>query len=129
MAKKMAHHFLSNFTIFTIGHSTTTLRASVYSLLGSLGEPCAVKHCTDLFASHMAENGNPIHPDIRSAVYATVASHGDMGTFEQLMSLYMATDAADERVRLLASLGKFPNEHVRGMAQHFAISVSVRLVN
>jgi len=101
----------------------------VYSLLGSLGEPCALKHCTDLFASHVTENGTPIHPDIRSAVYSTVGSHGDMTTFEQFMSLYMATEAADERVRLLACLGKFPDEHVRGMAQHFAISVGFRLVS
>lgn len=69
--------------------------------------------------------GTPIDPDMRSAVYSTVSCHGNMLTFDQLKNIYMATDVAEERVRLLACLGKTKDEQARSKAEEFVISVSL----
>jgi len=106
-------------------HSTRTLRNSVYSLLGLIGDLCTMKRCANLFTK-LVNNGTVIHPDIRSAVYSTVSSHGNMITFEQLKNLYMGTDVADERVRLLVALGKCRDDEVRSKALEFSISDAVR---
>ena len=47
-----------------------------------------------------------------------------MLTFDQLKNVYMATDVAEERVRLLACFGKTKDEQARSKAEEFVISVS-----
>ena len=78
---------------------------------------------THLF-NKLVDEGIQIDPDIRSAVYSTVSCHGNALTFEQLKNIYMATDVADERVRLLACIGKSKDDQARGKAQEFILSVS-----
>lgn len=106
-------------------HSKRILRNSVYSLLGVLGVPAIVTKFKAMFSNMVNEN-TPIDPEIRSAVYTTVSYHGDITTFEQLKNVYLSTDIADERIKLMYAMGKTKDSDVLEKYLNFAISDDVR---
>ncbi|CAF3381776.1 unnamed protein product [Rotaria sp. Silwood1] len=59
---------------------------------------------------------NPIDPNIRAAVYLTVAKTGNQQIFDQLKSLYLKADTQEERLILLNALSHFDNESLQDQA-------------
>ncbi|CAF3083526.1 unnamed protein product [Rotaria socialis] len=62
---------------------------------------------------------NFMDPNIRGAVYLTVAKTGNQRTFDQLKSLYMKSDAQEERLILLNALSHFDDESLQYKALDF----------
>ncbi|CAF3572265.1 unnamed protein product [Rotaria sp. Silwood1] len=57
-----------------------------------------------------------INPNIRAAIYLTVAKTGNQETFEQLKSLYRKADTQEESIRLLTALCCFDDEIIQQQA-------------
>ncbi|CAF1087773.1 unnamed protein product [Rotaria magnacalcarata] len=62
---------------------------------------------------------NFMDPNIRGAVYLTVAKRGNQRTFDQLKSLYLKSDAQEERLILLNALSRFDDESLQYQALDF----------
>ncbi|CAF1131754.1 unnamed protein product [Adineta steineri] len=60
-----------------------------------------------------------INPNIRAAIYLTVAKTGNQQTFDQLKSLYLKADTQEERIRLLTALCRFDDEYFQRQALIF----------
>jgi len=62
------------------------------------------------------QNDHEINPNVRTAIYLTVAKRGDEKTFEQLKSLYDKADTQEERLRLLIGLCRFDDHQLQSRA-------------
>ncbi|UJR36799.1 hypothetical protein I4U23_029513 [Adineta vaga] len=60
-----------------------------------------------------------INPNIRAAIYLTVAKTGNLQTFNRLKALYLQADTQEERIRLLTALCRFDDETLQDQAIHF----------
>ncbi|CAF0767562.1 unnamed protein product [Rotaria sordida] len=76
-----------------------------------------------LFISNNQEN--LIDPNIRPAVYLTVAKTGNQQIFDQLKSLYLKAETQEERLILLNSLCHFDDESLQNQALKFIWNTTV----
>ena len=54
--------------------------------------------------------GEPIHPDLRNAIFLIGSKFGTTEDFEALLKFYKETDVEDDKERALRRLGSFPDE-------------------
>lgn len=107
-------------------HKTSLLRSILISRLGVFGEPGIIIECQRRFRSHV-DGTESIPADIRSAVYSTVAVHGNEQTINEMMALYRKTDHTEERSRIGTCLGMNEDPSAISKVLSFALSDDVRI--
>jgi puromycin-sensitive aminopeptidase len=105
-------------------HLDALLRSLAIGALGHAGDEGTVGQARARFARFLGDG--QLLPDIRGAVYATVAAHGGDAEYNQLLRIYQATDLQEERVRVLRALTAFRQPSLIRRALELAISGDVR---
>ncbi|CAF3668954.1 unnamed protein product [Rotaria socialis] len=82
---------------------STMLRPMILGIVGKSGDQDLINEAKKRFERHIA--GDLIDENIRGAVYVIVSHYGDESTHEALRKLYVAADMAEEKARLLRSMG------------------------
>ena len=80
------------------------LRPMILRIMGKSGDQDVINEAKKRFERHIA--GDLIDPNIRQAVYVIVSRYGDESTQEALHKLYVTANMAEEKVRLLCSMGE-----------------------
>jgi puromycin-sensitive aminopeptidase len=106
-------------------HTDVLLRSLVISKLGKTGKMEIVKEAKNKF--ELIKKGGNINPDIRGAIYALVATHGNIKEFQTLVSMYKKENLHEEKNRIGSALGDFKDPKILKMACEFAISENVRI--
>ncbi len=99
----------------------TTMRSLAITWLGAAGEHSTLKRLVELF------NSKRIDPDIKRAVYVSVASNGGRNEFEEIKKRYIASSNPEEKRILLAALGNFKDKSLIKASLDFSMSSMVRL--
>lgn len=98
------------------------MRSAAIGMLGLIEDKKVVDKAISLF------NGRrPIDPDMRGAIYGINSWTGDRKVFDRVERMYKAEDVADEKRRLLFSIGDFKQKELAEKALEFSSSVDVRL--
>ncbi|MBI5138506.1 MAG: M1 family metallopeptidase [Candidatus Vogelbacteria bacterium] len=82
------------------------LRSLIIGEAGAYGVRTTVDESNKRFASHLSHKSQ-IDPDLRSAVYNTVATHGGDAEYESMLKLYGATDMQEEQMRIAKAMMLF----------------------
>ena len=102
-------------------HADTLLRSLTISRLGrSRDEKVLSKARAFIKKKHL-------DPNIRGAVYATVASSGTLADFKKFIAKYKKETLHEEKNRIGGALGDFPNPKILKLACEFAFSKNVRI--
>jgi puromycin-sensitive aminopeptidase len=105
-------------------HTDSLLRSTVLAGAGFNETPSVLEEAKKRFAEHV--KGNLIAPDIRGVVFALTAWQGSQPEFETMKELYLKAERAEEKVRLLYSMGDFKEEKVLKQMLEFNLSEHVR---
>lgn len=103
------------------------LRSSLIGSLAKLDDKEIVEEAKSRFSA-LLRTGS-LNPDLRSAVYSTMAWAGDSETYSQLVGMYRKASTQEEKVRLLASLSNFKDRRLLVKTLDFALSKNVRTQN
>ncbi|CAF2767718.1 unnamed protein product [Rotaria sp. Silwood2] len=97
---------------------TIMLRSLILIQMGINGDNKTYGEAHRRFEKSFIENGekNSFNPNIRAAVYLTVAKTGNQQTFDKLKSLYLKVETQEERLILLNALCHFDNESLQYQA-------------
>jgi aminopeptidase N len=97
-------------------HFDTLLRPTIISMASLADEPSVVKEALRQF--NEMTKPEDIVPDLRGAVYATAARHGDKTTYEKLLTMHNESTSSEERLTLCAALTDFkqPELYKRSLA-------------
>lgn len=106
-------------------HSDALLRALAFGQLGRYGHTETLAHAQKLFQAHVQE-GKEIYPDLRAAVYQTIALHGGAKEYEALLALWHKASMQEEKNRLAVALGLFPDPKLSLRTLEFSMSDAVR---
>ncbi len=106
-------------------HADALLRSLAISRLGRSGEKKVVAEAKKVFA--LIKKGMPVNPDIRGAVYATVATNGGMNEYKEFLALYKKETLHEERNRIGSAMGDFTDDKILCEVVHFAMSEHVRI--
>ncbi|MFA6006333.1 MAG: M1 family metallopeptidase [Candidatus Paceibacterota bacterium] len=106
-------------------HSTSLLRSLTFGQLGRYGHTATVEHAEKLFDAHVA-SGAEIYPDLRAGVYQTVALHGNVKEYEQMLALWHKESMQEEKQRLAIALGFFRDSALALRTLDFSMSDMVR---
>lgn len=107
------------------GHLDAMLRALILRVLGKNNHKDVVAEARNKFTAH-ASGGEQISADLRTAVYATVLTHGDEATFDEMLKLFKVQDLHEEKERIMRTLGNVKDEKLIKRVLDFAISDDVR---
>ena len=105
-------------------HTDTLLRSLAISRAGRSGNKEIITEARKKFIAK--KRGKHISPDIRSAIYAIVATHGSMKEYRVLVARYKEETLHEEKNRIGNALGDFASPKILKMACEFAISKNVR---
>jgi tricorn protease interacting factor F2/3 len=105
--------------------TNAVLRGSVIASLGLIKDKRAVDKAKEMFNRYMKDK-TAIDPNLKSAVYSTVARNGNEETFEKFKKLYTNERIPEDKIRFLVMLGHFPDRNLIKKALAFAISNQVR---
>ncbi len=103
------------------------LRNTLISSLGKLDDKEICEEAKRRFSNLLKHNS--LNPDLRSAVYSTVAWSGDLKTYQQLVAMYHKASTQEEKVRLLGSLANFKEKKLLARTLAFTLSKEVRTQN
>ncbi|XP_023296765.2 puromycin-sensitive aminopeptidase isoform X2 [Lucilia cuprina] len=106
-------------------HLDTLLRSLVLSRLVSFRCKDIIAEAQKRFRDH-ANNVCPVPADLRSTCYKAVLQDGDQAIFEEMLSLYRATDLHEEQDRISRALGCIGNVDILRKVIEFAMSGEVR---
>ncbi|UJR09355.1 hypothetical protein I4U23_013599 [Adineta vaga] len=101
------------------GSQASMLRGLVLTQMGINGHNKTREDARKRFDSLFTNNHSPINPNIRVAIYVTVAKTGNMDTFEKLKTLYREADTQEERIRLLTALCRFDDPDIQRRALEY----------
>ncbi len=101
-------------------HTNTLLRSLAISRAGRSGHKKIIAEAKKKFAK-----GN-IHPDIRGAVYAIVAFHGNKKEYKTFIKQYKKESLHEEKNRIGSALGDFRDPKILKRVCEFAFSDNVR---
>lgn len=101
-------------------HTDTLLRSLVISRLGRSGHKEIIAEAKNKFTK-----GN-IHPDVRGAIYATVATWGGMKEYNLFVKKYRTEKLHEEKNRIGNALGDFRNPKILKLTCEFTFSDHVR---
>ncbi len=102
-------------------HFDQLLRPLLMGIAGRLGEPAVTENARKLFNS-----GKPVDPDLRNAIYTTVARHGSKIEYEELMRRIKQAHSQQEQIRLLRALSFFSQPALLQKTLDLALSDAVR---
>ncbi len=102
-------------------HTTALLRSLVIARLGRSGYTKVTKE-----ASRRWKSGK-INPDIRGAIYATVATNGGEKEYNIFIKKYKEESMHEEKNRLGCALGDFQDPKILQKACDYAMSKNVRI--
>ena len=103
------------------------LRGMLISSLGRLEEREVVDEAYSRFSA--LQRKRPVNPDLRSAVYSTIAWNGDSRTYQTLVGMYRRAPTQEEKVKLLGSLANFKDRRLLEKTLSFTLSRDVRTQN
>lgn len=106
-------------------HTDGLLRSLAISRLGRSGDKKTGKESFKKFS--LIKKGKHVNPDIRGAIYATVASAGGMKEYKDLIKIYKKENLHEEKNRIGGALGEFKDPKILKMVCEFAMSKSVRI--
>lgn len=105
-------------------HDAALLRSVLIRAAGAFGDAEVIARAKDLF---WGENGDEsLSPDLRAAVYATMAEHGGEREYQELLSRYRTEALEEEKDRLLRALCSFKDTHLLGQTLARAFSEEAR---
>ena len=108
----------------TDGHLDALLRALIIGRLGHYQDAATIQEARQRFSRFVRTGG--LLPDIRGAVYATVAEHGEAPEYAKLLKVYRMAGMQEERVRVLRALTCFQQPNLIRTVLRFALSDQVR---
>ncbi len=106
------------------GHLDAMLRSLLFSRLGQYSDPDVVSQAQERFQRFIRKG--ELAPDLRGAIFAIVARHGDKKESDQLLKVYRAAGLQEERVRVLRALTFFRSKKLVEEVLAFALSDKVR---
>ncbi|KAG7193103.1 Aminopeptidase 2 mitochondrial [Scheffersomyces spartinae] len=71
-----------------------------------------VAFAKDAFAKFVAGDKKAVNPNIRAAIFNTVARTGDSETYDQLYKIYTNPESIEEKLDALRSLGRFSDPEI-----------------
>ncbi|CAF4116475.1 unnamed protein product [Rotaria socialis] len=104
------------------GSQAAMLRELVLVQMGLNGHSKTREEAHKRFQTLLSSNDQDhqsINPNIRTAIYLTVAQTGNQETFEQFKALYRKSDAQEEKIRLLMALCSFDDETIQYQALEY----------
>lgn len=104
-------------------HSDTFLRSLALSHAANYGDEKIIKKAKSLFANR---NKNPIHSDIRTAVYNIVALNGSEKEWNVFKKLYVNEQLHEEKERYGRALTSFRDKTLLAKTLMFILSKDVR---
>lgn len=105
-------------------HLDVLLRSMVIGRLGHYQYSPVVEEASKRFAAFA--RGGALDPNLRGAVYGTVAAHGNRKTYDQLMTIFRQSTLQEEKVRVLRSLTRFRDKALAAEVLKFSLSDGVR---
>jgi aminopeptidase N len=106
-------------------HTTKMLRSSTIVKLARLGEKDILAKSEKKFKDYL-KKPDSLNPDIRGAVYSSVAWNGNKSTYETMKNLYLKESSQEEKRRFLVSMCGFKDKELLNQALAFALSPEVR---
>ncbi|MGI0046026.1 MAG: M1 family metallopeptidase [Nitrosotalea sp.] len=103
------------------------LRSGLISSLAKLDDKDILEEAKSRFAG-LLKSGS-LNPDLRNAIYSTVAWNGDSSTYRQLVNLYRKASTQEEKIRFLGSLSNFKEGRLLAKTLAFTLSKEVRTQN
>ncbi len=103
------------------------LRSSLINSLAKLDDQEILKEAKSRF-SNLLRSGS-LSPDLRNAIYSTVAWGGNSDTYRQFIGLYRKASTQEEKLRFLGSLANFKDERLLAKTLDFTLSKDVRTQN
>lgn len=103
------------------------LRSGLISSLAKLDDKEITEEAQSRFSNTLRSGS--LNPDLRSAVYSTVAWDGNPGTYQQMVGLYRKAPTQEEKIRFLGSLSNFKEERLLVKTLAFTLSKDVRTQN
>lgn len=105
-------------------HTDAMLRSLVISRLGRSGDKKIIAQAKKYWRD--IKTDKHVNPDIRGAIYATIASHGGRTEYNALLKKYKTETMHEEKNRVGASLGYFKDPAILQEVCEFALSPAVR---
>ncbi len=106
-------------------HTTTLLRSLTISRAGRAGDQKIITEAKNKFRE--IQKGLHVSPDIRSAIYSIIATHGGKKDYEMLIKKYKEETLHEEKNRIGNVLGDFKDPKILEKACKFAMSKDVRI--
>lgn len=106
-------------------HTDVMLRSLAISRAGSLGDKKVLTEARKKFK--MLGKNKHINPDIRGAIYSTVASNGGIKEYKAMLVRYKKEALHEEKNRIGYNLGDFKNKKILESVCKFAMSDDVRI--
>ena len=106
-------------------HTKALLRSLILNAAGRFGDAAAIKIAKQKF-KHLLSTGKHIHPDLRSAVYNTVAENGGEDEFKKLHFLHNQANLQEEQRRLARAMANFKSKNEIVKYLKFVLSRHVR---
>lgn len=105
-------------------HTDVMLRSLAISRAGSLGDKKIATEAKQKFRN--LQKGKHVNPDIRGALYSTVASNGEIKEYKAMIARYKKETLHEEKNRIGYNLGDFRNKKILESVCKFAMSEDVR---
>src|SRR5207245_3134188 len=97
------------------------------SSLSKLEDEEIIEDASSRFSSFIKSGS--LDPDLRSAVYSTIAWKGDWKTYSHLLWMYRKAQTQEEKVRFLGALSNFQDKKLLSKTLNFSLSKEVRVQN
>ncbi|MFA5750702.1 MAG: M1 family metallopeptidase [Candidatus Paceibacterota bacterium] len=105
-------------------NTDTLLRSMLINRLGRSRDKEVVKKAKVLWEE--INKGEQIHPDIRGAIYTTIASNGGEKEYKRMIEMYKNENMHEEKNRIGNALGDFRQKEILRKVCEFSISSDVR---
>ncbi len=105
-------------------HDVTLLRPVLLGSASFFGDEQVIKEAGLRFR---ARETNPIDPDLRGVVYATLAREGGEKEYAMLLKMYRAETLHEEKNRILGALGLFRSKELLAKTLAFTMTDEVRM--
>jgi puromycin-sensitive aminopeptidase len=106
-------------------HTGTLLRSLAIFRAGRAGDKKIIGEAKNKFELILKDKH--VSPDIRSAIYSTIATWGDKKEYEIFVKRYKEETLHEEKNRIGNVLGDFPNPKILEQVCEFAMSNDVRI--
>lgn len=108
------------------GHIEQQFKALLFGSAASAGDEKAKKSAFEMFEKFAAGDRSALHPNLRSAVYATVLQYGGEKEYEAILNEYRTAANSDERNAALRSLGRARQPELIQRTLAYSISKEVK---